>query len=76
MDGEKITLELVNDALLEKLYSMITDAESVDAILSLTDSVSKLNASYRNNNQFGKPESENDKFVKDQTKALKEALSM
>ena len=71
-----ITLDDVNQKLLKKLAFAIDDADPSDVVLlgKLTDHVSKLNASFRNNAQFGVPESEDEKLKRQQAEIFSEAL--
>lgn len=68
------TLEEVNSKLLSKLSLLIDQAESPDEVLALTESVSKLNASYRNNSQFNRPETDAEREEREQAEIFKQAL--
>lgn len=57
---KKITLSEVNDKLLARLYDVIEGANS-EELLNITESIAKLNASYKGNSQFSDPMSEEEK---------------
>ena len=44
-------------------------------MLKLTDSVAKLNASYRNNDQFVRPETADERSERDSREALAKAIN-
>lgn len=69
----KVTLEDVNDKLLEKLNRLIDNASS-EEILDITEAVAKLNSSYRGNQSFSKPETEDERLAREQKDVLLEAL--
>ena len=58
------SLEELNAQLRKRLSELIDDA-TADQILDITDSVSKLNASYRGNQQFGEPISDEEQREKE-----------
>ena len=60
-----VTLEEVNENLLRRLNELIEGA-SADELLDITDSVAKLNASRRNNDQLGRPETPEEKIAREQ----------
>ena len=65
-----LTLEEVNQNLLIKLNELIDDAETAEEMLKLTDSVAKLNSSYRNNDQFVRPETADERAERESREAL------
>ena len=72
---KKVTLSDVNDRLLEKLMEMIEGTATAEEILQITDSVSKLNSSYKGNDKFGVPESDSDRLDREQRETLGQILS-
>lgn len=64
-----VTLEEVNERLLERLCELI-ECASGSELLDITEAVAKLNASRRNSDQFAKPESQEAKAERDATEAL------
>lgn len=69
-----VTLEEVNDNLLERLNALIEDANA-EQLLAITEVVAKLNASRRNSDQFVKPESEEIKSEKERAAVLGEVIN-
>jgi predicted house-cleaning noncanonical NTP pyrophosphatase (MazG superfamily) len=69
-----VTLEEVNDNLLERLNSLIQDADA-EQLLAITEVVAKLNTSRRNSDQFVKPESEEAKSEKERAAVLGEVIN-
>lgn len=67
------TLEEVNDALLDRLYELIKNAQSQD-LLQIAEAVSKLNASRKSNDQFRKPNSEEEQIAISQDATFGEIL--
>lgn len=59
------TLDEVNSNLLCRLNALIDQADG-DELLRLTEVVAKLNASWKNNDQFGRPESEEERKDREQ----------
>lgn len=64
-----VTLEEVNEHLLERLDELIGAADAA-SLLDIAEAVAKLNASRRNSDQFAKPESQEAKAERDATEAL------
>ncbi len=64
-----VTLEEVNEHLLERLDELIGAADAA-SLLDIAEAVAKLNASRRNSDQFTKPESQEAKAERDATEAL------
>ncbi len=69
------TLSEVNSHLLEKLNAMVQNASTPEEILTLTESIAKLNTSMRNNNQFEKPENEDTRSEKERAATLAEVIT-
>lgn len=69
-----ITLEEVNENLLKRLNELIEGA-SADEILDITDSVAKLNASRRNNDQLSRPETPEEKTEREQREMFGSVLN-
>lgn len=70
-----LTLEEVNQNLLVRLNNLINDAETADEMLKLTESIAKLNASYRNNDQFVRPETADEIAERESREALAKAIN-
>ena len=68
-----VTLEEVNDNLLERLNELIANANASD-LLDIAEAVAKLNTSRRNNNQFAGPKSEEAKAEREAVEALTVAM--
>ena len=64
-----VTLEEVNEHLLERLDELIGEADAA-SLLDIAEAVAKLNASRRNSDQFTKPESQEARAERDATEAL------
>lgn len=69
----KVTLESVNDQLLERLSILIENAEP-EQLLDLTEALAKLNASYKGNQNFTAPETDTERIQREQQDVLIEAL--
>lgn len=68
-----VTLEEVNEALLQRLLGLIKDA-SAEELLAITDSVAKLNASRKNSDQFARPETPEERTDREQKELFGEVL--
>ena len=68
-----VTLEEVNNHLLERLNSLIDEANGED-LLRLTEAIAKLNTSRRNSDQFMKPDTEEARAERDAVEALTIAM--
>ena len=66
---KEVTLKEVNEKLLKRLNELIDDAGAED-ILQITESIAKLNSSYKGNTQFGEPLTEEEKLEKEQRDLL------
>lgn len=64
-----VTLEEVNNHLLERLDALIDSAEG-EALLKVTEAIAKLNTSRRNSDQFIKPETEENRTEREAIDAL------
>lgn len=75
LEAKKInhSLEEVNNKLLDKLYALIDDADN-DTILHITEAVAKLNSSWKSNDQFSKPTSEEEQLASAQEATFGEIL--
>lgn len=75
LEAKKIShsLEDVNNKLLDKLYELIEGADN-DAILHITEAVAKLNSSWKSNDQFTKPDTEQEILIKSQDATFGEIL--
>lgn len=70
-----VTLEEVNQRLLERLNVLIDQVEDGESMLKLTESVAKLNASFRNNDQFARPETAEERAERESREALTRAIN-
>lgn len=70
-----VTLEEVNQNLLERLNVLIDEAETADEMLKLTESIAKLNSSFRNNDQFMRPETADERAERESREALAKAIN-
>lgn len=68
-----VTLDSVNKKLLKKLNDLI-DVAGPEEILDITEAISKLNSSYKGNDNFSKPESQSERMAREQQDVLLEAL--
>lgn len=75
LEAKKInhSLEDVNNKLLDKLYELIENADN-DDILHITEAVAKLNSSWKSNDQFSKPTSEEEQIALSQDATFGEIL--
>lgn len=73
MDGHP-TVEQVNQHLLEKLDNLILNADDPETIASLTESLSKYNASIRNNAIFSPKETDEERKERERSAVIKEML--
>lgn len=64
-----VTLEEVNNHLLERLDALIDNAEG-EALLKVTEAIAKLNTSRRNSDQFIKPDTEESRAEREAIDAL------
>jgi len=65
-----VTLDELNQNLLQRLNELIQDADPAE-LLDITTAVSKLNSSYKGNDQFGKPETEEERTEREQREMFK-----
>lgn len=78
MEGEVVkapTIQSVNDKLLKKLDSELDMCDSVEALSELSDSIAKLNSSYKGNDIFPKPETKEEREKRELQDALKGAMN-
>lgn len=68
-----ITLEEVNEHLLERLDALISEADAA-SLLDIAEAVAKLNASRRNSDQFTKPDSPEAKAEREAVEALTDIM--
>lgn len=68
-----ITLEEVNEHLLERLDALINEA-TAESLLDIAEAVAKLNASRRNSDQFTKPDSPEAKAEREAVEALTDIM--
>lgn len=70
-----MSLEEVNQNLLERLNALIDEADTAEEMLKLTESIAKLNASFRNNDQFMRPETADERAERESREALTKAIN-
>ena len=70
-----VSLEEVNQNLLERLNALIDEADTAEEMLKLTESIAKLNASFRNNDQFMRPETADERAERESREALTKAIN-
>lgn len=70
-----LTLEDVNQNLLERLNALIGEVETAEEMLKLTEAIAKLNASFRNNDQFMRPETADERAERESREALAKAIN-
>lgn len=70
-----MSLEEVNQNLLERLNALIDEADTAEEMLKLTESIAKLNASFRNNDQFLRPETADERAERESREALAKAIN-
>lgn len=70
-----ITIQSVNQKLLKELDKQLDQCVSVEALSTLSDSVAKLNSSYKGNDIFPRPETDEERIKREQREALKGVLS-
>lgn len=68
-----VTLEEVNNHLLERLNALIDSANGED-LLRVTEAIAKLNTSRRNSDQFMKPDTEEARAEREAVEALTIAM--
>lgn len=68
-----VTLDEVNNHLLERLNALIDDANGED-LLRVTEAIAKLNTSRRNSDQFTKPDTAEARAERDAVEALTIAM--
>jgi len=68
-----VTLDELNDNLIARLNELVNNADA-EEILSITEAVSKLNASRRNSDQFAKPQTEDEKLEAERAAVLGEII--
>lgn len=75
LEAKKInhSLEEVNNKLLNRLYDLLENADD-EGILNITESVAKLNSSWKANDQFSKPTSEEEQLASAQEATFGEIL--
>ena len=69
-----VTLDEVNASLLQRLNDLIQDADPAE-LLDITTAVAKLNASWKGNDQFGKPESAEERAEREQKEMFSNLLT-
>ena len=69
------TLGSVNEKLLKELDRKLDECESIEGLAALSDAISKLNASYRNNDQFPAPETKEERAERELQAALRGAMN-
>lgn len=72
-DINGVSLDEVNANLLKRLNILIESADSGE-LLDITEAVAKLNASQRNNDQFERPETAEERVEREQREVFGQAL--
>lgn len=78
MDGEVVqvpTIQSVNDKLLKEIDKQLDSYETLESLSIISDSVAKLNSSYKNNDIFPKPETKEEREKRELQNALKGAMN-
>lgn len=78
MEGEIVevpTIQSVNEKLLKKLDKELDMYESLEGLSELSDSIAKLNSSYKGNDIFPKPESKEERQKRELQETLKGAFN-
>lgn len=78
MDGEVVqvpTIQSVNDKLLKEIDKQLDSYETLESLSIISDSVAKLNSSYKNNDIFPKPETKEERAKRELQDALKGAMN-
>lgn len=70
-----VTLEELNQNLLERLNELVGQETDPEGILRLTESIAKLNASYKSNDQFARPETAEERAERESREALTRAIN-
>lgn len=73
LPANDITLDDVNKNLLSRLNDLINDADA-DELLSIADTVAKLNASRRNNDQFLRPPDQDEESERERSATIGELI--
>lgn len=68
-----VTLDELNSSLLQRLDDLVQNADG-EEILKLTECIAKLNASWKGNDQFGKPESAEERKEREHSQIFGEVL--
>ena len=66
---KSLSLSEVNEKLLRRLDNLIENADT-DEILKITEAIAKLNSSYKSNNQFGEPISDEERMERERKDLL------
>lgn len=69
-----VTLDELNASLLERLNELVQRADG-EEILRLTECIAKLNASWKGNDQFGKPETDKERMDREHADIFKQSLT-
>lgn len=78
MDGEVVevpTIQSVNDKLLKEIDKQLDSYETLESLSIISDSVAKLNSSYKGNDIFPKPETREERERRERQNALKGAMN-
>lgn len=69
-----VTLEELNSNLLQRLNELVANADG-EEILKLTECIAKLNASWKSNDQFGKPETDKERMDREHADIFRQSLT-
>lgn len=69
------SLSKVNEKLLKRLDDLIENANAED-LLKITEAIAKLNSSYKSNNQFGDPISDDERMERERKDLLSDIMEV
>lgn len=69
------SLSEVNEKLLRRLDDLIEQANT-DELLKITEAIAKLNSSYKSNNQFGDPVSDEERMERERKDLLSNIMEV
>ena len=72
---KSLSLSEVNEKLLRRLDNLIENADT-DEILKITEAIAKLNSSYKSNNQFGDPISDEERMERERKDLLSNIMEV
>lgn len=69
-----VTLDELNANLLCRLNDLVAEADD-EGIVKLTEAIAKLNSSWKGNDQFGLPESDEERIARERSSIIGQALN-